>query len=211
MAESSSAVPEPVLESINRTSSNMKQFQTQFNDVLLPLLNDQDFINNEPKDPLQKAHFFMLLAKATTTLYTMKLRCNGVDPDDHPVRSELERLRLYQEKLDKCINISNAPLRPSTTLNYQAATRFIEHSLPDLTPDQKKSMREVSRREVVNREGNVSKRRKYLSSNKKSVKTAAEEFLEKASRELLGDNKSSVKGPFKLQDSDEDNDMSAEP
>lgn len=27
-----------------------------------------------------------------------------------------------------------APLRPSTTLNYQAATRFIEHSLPDLTP-----------------------------------------------------------------------------
>nr|GEU49728.1 nuclear nucleic acid-binding protein C1D [Tanacetum cinerariifolium] len=90
MAESSSAVPEPVLESINRTSSNMKQFQTQFNDVLLPLLNDQDFINNEPKDPLQKAHFFMLLAKATTTLYTMKLRCNGVDPDDHPVRSELK-------------------------------------------------------------------------------------------------------------------------
>lgn len=27
-----------------------------------------------------------------------------------------------------------APLRPSTTLNRQAATRFIEHSLPDLTP-----------------------------------------------------------------------------
>ncbi|GJS81055.1 nuclear nucleic acid-binding protein C1D [Tanacetum coccineum] len=232
MAESSSAVPEPVLESINRTSSNMKQFQTQFNDVLLPLLNDQDFVN-ELKDPLQKAHFFMLLAKATTTLYTMKLRCNGVDPDDHPVRSELEvfgnaygnfllgfdrldkvvsmghweRLRLHQEKLDKFINLSNAPLRPSTTLNYQAATRFIEHSLPDLTRDQKKSMREISRREVVNREGNVSKRRKYLSSSKKSVKTAAEEFLEKASRELLGDNKGSVKGPFKLQDSDEDDDM----
>ncbi|GJW56697.1 hypothetical protein Tco_0103428 [Tanacetum coccineum] len=72
-------------------------------------------------------------------------------------------------------------------------------------------MREISRREGVNREGNVSKRRKYLSPSNKSVKTAAEEFLEKASRELLGDNKSSVKGPFKLQDSDEDDDMSAEP
>lgn len=209
MTESSSAVPESVLESINRTSSNLKQFQTQFNDTLLPLLNDQDFLNG--LDPLQKAHFFMMLAKAATTLFTMKLRCNGVDPDDHPVRSELERLRLYQEKLDRCVNLSNAPLRPSTTLNYQAATRFIEHSLPDLTRDQKKSMREISRREVVNREGNVSKRRKYLSSNKKSVKTAAEEFLEKASRELLGDNKSSVKGPFKLQDSDDDDDMSTEP
>ncbi|GJW30114.1 hypothetical protein Tco_0046989, partial [Tanacetum coccineum] len=39
----------------------------------------------------------------------------------------------------------------------------------------------------------------------------AEEFIEKASRELLGDNKSSVKGPFKLQDLDEDDDMLAEP
>ncbi|GJX58463.1 hypothetical protein Tco_0289853 [Tanacetum coccineum] len=72
-------------------------------------------------------------------------------------------------------------------------------------------MREISRQEGVNREGNVSKRRKYLSPSNKSVKTVAEEFLEKASRELLGDNKSSVKGPFKLQDSDEDDDMSAEP
>ena len=72
-------------------------------------------------------------------------------------------------------------------------------------------MREISRREVVNREGNASKRRKYLSSNKKSVKTAAEEFLEKASRELLGDNKSSVKGPLTFQYSDDDDDMSAEP
>ncbi|GJT26565.1 hypothetical protein Tco_0906840 [Tanacetum coccineum] len=72
-------------------------------------------------------------------------------------------------------------------------------------------MREISRREGVNREGNVSKRRNYLSPSNKSVKTDAEEFLEKASRELLGDNKSSGKGPFKLQDSDEDDDMSAEP
>lgn len=27
-----------------------------------------------------------------------------------------------------------APLKPSNTLNRQAAARFIEHSLPDLTP-----------------------------------------------------------------------------
>lgn len=27
-----------------------------------------------------------------------------------------------------------APLKPSSTLNRQAAARFIEHSLPDLTP-----------------------------------------------------------------------------
>ncbi|GJV02179.1 hypothetical protein Tco_1335748 [Tanacetum coccineum] len=75
----------------------------------------------------------------------------------------------------------------------------------------RKSIREISRREGVNREGNVSKRRKYLSPRNKSVKTTAEEFLKKAIRELLGDNKSFVKGPFKLQDSDKDDGMSAEP
>lgn len=201
--EGGGVVPESVTEAVNRTSNNFEEFRTHFVDFL-PLC--EPHILSE-LDPLQRAQALLLLAKATTILFTLKLRCNGVDPDDHPVRSELERLNLYQEKLDRCINLSNAPLRPSTTLNYQAATRFIEHSLPELTPEQKKNMREISRREGVNREGNVSKRRKYLSSDKTSVKTAAQEFLEKAARELLGDDKSSFKGPLKPQDSDED-DMS---
>lgn len=201
--EGGGVVPESVTEAVNRTSNNFEEFRTHFVDFL-PLC--EPHILSE-LDPRQRAQALLLLAKATTILFTLKLRCNGVDPDDHPVRSELERLNLYQEKLDRCINLSNAPLRPSTTLNYQAATRFIEHSLPELTPEQKKNMREISRREGVNREGNVSKRRKYLSSDKTSVKTAAQEFLEKAARELLGDDKSSFKGPLKPQDSDED-DMS---
>ncbi|KAK9065576.1 hypothetical protein SSX86_014977 [Deinandra increscens subsp. villosa] len=197
------AVPESVMESVNTTSTNFNEFRPQFADFF-PLC-DPDTLSE--LDPLQRAQSLLLLAKATTTLFALKLRCNGVDPDDHPVRSELDRLKLYQEKLDKCINLSNAPLRPSTTLNYQAATRFIEHSLPDLTSDQRKNMREISRRDGVNRgrsEGNASKRRKYLSSNKTSVKTAAQEFLEKATRELLGDDKSSFKGPLKPHDSDDD-------
>ncbi|XP_076911299.1 uncharacterized protein LOC143569216 [Bidens hawaiensis] len=74
-------------------------------------------------------------------------------------------------------------------------------------------MREISRREGTNRaraEGNASKRRKYLSSNKTSVKTAAQDFLEKATRELLGEDKGSMKGPLKPRDDgdDDDDDMS---
>lgn len=69
--------------------------------------------------------------------------------------------------------------------------------------DQRKNMREISRREGV-KSGNVSKKRKYLSSDKPSVRTAAQEFLEKAARELLGNDKSSFKGPLKPQDEDED-------
>ncbi|XP_071730403.1 uncharacterized protein [Rutidosis leptorrhynchoides] len=199
-----SVIPESVMESLNRTSNNFTEFTSQFQHFL-PLCSEADVISE--LDPIQRAQSLLLLAKATTTLFTLKLRCNGVDPDDHPVRSELDRLKLYQEKLDRCINLSSEPLRPSTTLNYQAATRFIEHSLHDLTPDQRKNMREISKRETVNHErseGNVTKKRKYLGSTKKSVKTAAQEFLEKATRDLLGDNKSSIKGPLKPQDSDSD-------
>lgn len=195
-------VPESITEAVNRTSNNFHEFQTHFLDFL-PLC-DTDTLSE--LDPLQRAQSLLLLAKATTTLFTLKLRCNGVDPDDHPVRSELERLNLYQEKLDRSINLSKAPLRPSATLNYQAATRFIEHSLPDLTTDQRKNMREISRRKGVKSEGNVSKKRKYLSSEKTSARTAAQEFLEKATRELLGNDKSSFKGPLKPQDSDDDDD-----
>ncbi|CAH1427657.1 unnamed protein product [Lactuca virosa] len=194
-------VPESITEAANRTLINFQEFQTNFLDFL-PLC-DSDTLSE--LDPLQRAQSLLLLAKATTTLFTLKLHCNGVDPDDHPVRSELERLNLYQEKLDRSLNLSKAPLRPSATLNYQAATRFIEHSLPDLTSDQRKNMREISRRERV-KSGNVSKKRKYLSSDKPSVRTAAQEFLEKAARELLGNDKSSFKGPLKPQDEDENED-----
>ncbi|KAI7988784.1 Dolichyl-diphosphooligosaccharide--protein glycosyltransferase 48 kDa subunit [Camellia lanceoleosa] len=41
--------------------------------------------------PLQRAQSLLLLAKATTTLFTLKLRCSGVCPDDHPVKSELAK------------------------------------------------------------------------------------------------------------------------
>ncbi|KAL7203597.1 hypothetical protein ACSBR2_016795 [Camellia fascicularis] len=111
-------VPESVIEVVKRISCNMEEFRTQFVDFLC--LCDPQVLSEMLS--LQRAQSLLLLAKATTTLFTLKLRCSGVCPDDHPVKSELERL-------------SKASLRPLTTLNHQAATRFIKHSLPDLTSE----------------------------------------------------------------------------
>uniref|UniRef100_A0A5B7AN26 Nuclear nucleic acid-binding protein C1D n=1 Tax=Davidia involucrata TaxID=16924 RepID=A0A5B7AN26_DAVIN len=199
----SRVVPESVMEAVKRTSNNIEEFRTHFLDFL-PLCDGE--VLSELL-PLQRAQSLLLLAKATTTLFTLRLRCNGVQPDDHPVKSELERLSLYQDKLERFIDLSKAPLRPSTTLNYKAATRFIEHSLPDLTPEQKQNMRDISRGEGVKikyLERSVRKKRKYQASEKQSVRTAAQEFLEKAARELLGDNKGGLKGPLQLEASDDD-------
>lgn len=198
----STVVPVSVMESVNRTLANVTEMEADLLQFLS--LSDPDVLSEMP--PLQRAQAMLLLARATSALFTLRLRCTGVNPDEHPVKSELERLSVYQNKLEKFIDLSKAPLRPSATLNYQAATRFIEHSLPDLTPDQRQSMRNISRGEgskIKYLETSVQKRRKFQSSEKQSVQTAAKEFLEKASRELLGD-KEGFKGPLQAEASDED-------
>ncbi|KAK8536142.1 hypothetical protein V6N13_009520 [Hibiscus sabdariffa] len=191
----SSAIPESVMNSVNTTLVNVENLRTHLLQFLS--LSDPDVLAEMP--PLQRAQALFTLAKATTTLFALRLRCSGVHPDEHPIKSELERLSLYQDKLERFIDLSKAPLRPSTTLNSQAATRFIEHSLPDLTPEQRLSMRQISKGD-----SNVKKKRKYQSSEKQSVQDAAKEFLEKASRELSGDRKDGFKGPLQVISSDED-------
>ncbi|KAL8115877.1 uncharacterized protein LOC141668174 [Apium graveolens] len=198
-------VPESVMEAVNRTLKNIEDVRTQFPEFL-----DQCTPTYLAQlDPLERAQSLLLLAKATTVLFALKLRCKGVHPDDHPVKTELERLSLYQEKLERFIYMSKAPLRPSATINAQAATRFIEHSLPDLTPEQRQGMREISRGEgskLKYLETHFNKKRKCASGERKSVQTAAQEFLNKAARELLGENNGGFKGPLQppqSQDSEE--------
>ncbi|XP_019415150.1 PREDICTED: nuclear nucleic acid-binding protein C1D [Lupinus angustifolius] len=198
----SSAVPESVLESVTTTLSNLHELKSHFHEFL-SLSSDPQVLSQLP--PLQRAQSLFFIAKLTSTLLTLKLRCNGVHPDNHPIKSELERLELYEDKLERLLNLSKAPLRPSTTLNYQAATRFIEHSLPDLTPEQRQNMRTISRGEgSKNHHERAGQKRKYDSSGKQSVKTAAKEFLEKAAREILGNNDDGIKGPLQIVMSDEE-------
>lgn len=203
----SSIIPEFVLDSVKKSLVKTEQVKTQLLEILA--LADPEVLAQMP--PLERAKVLFMVSKATTTLFTLRLRCSGVDPNNHAVKSELERLSLYQDKLERFIDLSKAPLRPSTTLNYQAATRFIEHSLPDLTPAQRKSMKGISRGEgtrIKYSESSVQRKRKYQSSSEKqSVQAAAKEFLEKAARELFGDNNTGLKGPLQMESSDKDDEL----
>ncbi|OVA13870.1 Exosome-associated factor Rrp47/DNA strand repair C1D [Macleaya cordata] len=174
-------VPEPVIDAVKRSLVNVDELRIHLLDFLA--LSEPEVLAELP--PL------------------LRLRCHGVHPDDHPVKAELERLSLYQEKLDHSMALSKAPLRPSTTLNYQAATRFIEHSLSDLTTEQRQSMKEISRGEAV-KNRSIQKKRKYQSSEKQSVRSAAQEFLEKAKQELFGASSGDMKGPLRFDNSDDE-------
>lgn len=204
---SGSVIPDSVMESVKRSLGDVEQLGAEL-PQFLALCGDPQVLAEMA--PIQRAQSLLLLSNLTTTLFTVRLRCSGLYDDDHRVNTELERLKLYQEKLQRFIDLSKAPLRPSTTLNYQAATRFIEHSLPHLTPDQRQTMRDISKGEggkMKYLERNVQKKRKYQSHNRQSVQSAAKEFLEKAARELLGDdnNNGGLKGPLRAEFPDKDN------
>ena len=67
-------------------------------------------------------------------------------------------------------------------------------------------MREISRGEgsrIKHSERSGQKKRKY-SSDKPSIQSAAQAFLEKAAREILGDGIDGLKGPLQVDSSDED-------
>ena len=120
--EGGGVVPDSVMESVNKTVSNVEEVGTHLTHFLS--LSDPDVLSQMP--PLQRAQTLLLLARATSTLFTctstlppsfslffsffsclnsfsililgflfgfcsftVRLRCTGVHPDDHPVKSEL--------------------------------------------------------------------------------------------------------------------------
>lgn len=71
--------------------------------------------------------------------------------------------------------------------------------------EQRQHMRTISRgerpKDYQERSG---QKRKYQSSENQSVQAAAKEFLEKAAREILGNNTGGIKGPITIDISDDD-------
>ncbi|KAG2582910.1 nuclear nucleic acid-binding protein C1D-like [Panicum virgatum] len=199
-ADAASAVPPSVVSAAEDTLAAAESVGDHLSQ-LLAAAEDPDAVAELP--PLLRARAFLAVAQAATSLLAVRLRCSGIDPDEHPIRKEFERLSLWQEKLDRFEDWDKAPLRPTTTLNTQAAARFIGHSLSHLTSDQKRSMQAISRGERRGWSGQ--KRKPEPFPEKKSVRAAAEEFLAKAAQELIGNSDNRVKGPVILiSDEDED-------
>ena len=195
------AVPPAVLCAAEEALAATESVGDHLAEMLAAAAEDPDAVAELP--PLQRARAFLAVAHAATSLFSVRLRCSGINPDEHPIKKEFERLSLWQEKLNRLNEWDKAPLRPSTTVNTQAAARFIGRSLSHLTDDQKRGMQAISKGEGAGWSGR--KRKSQPLPERKSVRAAAEEFLAKASQELIGYNGSGVKGPVRtVFDEDED-------
>ncbi|GJN09769.1 hypothetical protein PR202_ga27803 [Eleusine coracana subsp. coracana] len=230
-AEAASAVPPSVISAAEETLAAAESVGDNLSQLLAEAAEDTDAVAELPplrraRAFLAMAHAATSLFAGNFTLplsgcisisfvyliissnicfsgiFAVRLRCSGIDPDEHPIRKEFERLSLWQEKLNRYEDWDKAPLRPTTTLNTQAAARFIGHSLSHLTSDQKRSMQAISRGGKV---FSGQKRKPEPLPERKSVRAAAEEFLAKAAQELMGNSDSRVKGPLRLiPDEDEE-------
>lgn len=76
---------------------------------------------------IQRCELEALVVYALDTLFWVYLKINGVEPKDHPLMAELQRIQRYIEKINKAKDTQTE--RRSMTLNKEAAHRFIQNNL----------------------------------------------------------------------------------
>ena len=81
--------------------------------------------------PLERAKVHVSMANAVSTLFSMYLKAVGLDPADHAVKRELERVALYRTKLDKATAAERraAGKAARSAVDAAAAGRMVEHEL----------------------------------------------------------------------------------
>mmetsp|Transcript_23506 Transcript_23506/g.39385 ORF Transcript_23506/g.39385 Transcript_23506/m.39385 type:complete len:193 (+) Transcript_23506:236-814(+) len=146
---------------------------------LQPLLGVSSRQLESQLKPLERAELHVTLAFAANALFGMYLKTQGVPMAEHPVKRELDRVQMYQQKVER----AKFTERPRTgALNVDAANRFITHSIPDLSADQKKRLREINQRERTKSQDQDAKAK---TPRQKSItaKEAANAFLEEITAE----------------------------
>ena len=115
-------------------------------EALAPLLQTALSASTSKLPLLDKAKLYVLATYAIESILFSALRLNGVEAKSHPVFQELTRVKEYFEKIKKA---ENAGVRRSTTVDKDAAGRFIKHGLAG----NEKYDRERSHRGVGERAG----------------------------------------------------------
>ncbi|CAM6122387.1 unnamed protein product [Calypogeia fissa] len=141
-------LPKEVLRTVDDLSLALQMVEEQLSCVL-PRCTRESF---EQSSFVERASTFSSLSKALTVLFTVYLKTNGISPDDHPSSSEMRRIDLYQDKVQKAVDRSTGPRSSASSLDVKAANRFIEHAIPDLPEEQKRAMRELSKRRAPDRQ-----------------------------------------------------------
>ncbi|CAI5536802.1 unnamed protein product [Closterium sp. Naga37s-1] len=152
--------------------------------------------------PMDRAKTHLVTAHAAASLFCLVLRSYGMAPSEHGVAKDMARIDSYVHKVrlaDTAGGAGDGAVgAPTSSLNVAAANRFIVHAIPDLTPEQRRLVREAGKKRRPRggdgggegtggegEEGGVGGGEAERAGKKvKSVRQAAEDFLAMAAADV---------------------------
>jgi exosome complex protein LRP1 len=125
------ALPDDIQSCLDSFQGSLDQVQS----ALEPFLNKNLADAAADLPPAEKAKLQLLLAYSCNALFYMYLKTQGANVQQHPVTSELNRVKEYFAKLKSATEkAANAPETvasgPSLRLDKEASKRVVKHSLP---------------------------------------------------------------------------------
>ncbi|XP_067136474.1 nuclear nucleic acid-binding protein C1D isoform X2 [Centruroides vittatus] len=91
-------------------------------DILQTLL--QFDFDDERLTPLEKARLHLTSAYTMNSLFWMYLVCKGENPKEHPIKAEIDRIKMYMLRAKEIADKEKAP-----KIDKEAAKRFVRSSL----------------------------------------------------------------------------------
>ncbi|MCO5556823.1 hypothetical protein L7F22_010376 [Adiantum nelumboides] len=176
------AVPQEAPAAVATISSELESVEERLRNLLF-LLQQPSTLASLPA--LNRSAAFLSLSKTLNALFAVHLRCRGLSVEDHILNSEVERVSLYDGKVGHFIDNLNGPKHRAVVVNLEAANRVIEHSIPDLTEEQKKGLQGIKRQCVEARKPRKLLHTPLQPARTQSITEAAAAFLEEARKELV--------------------------
>jgi exosome complex protein LRP1 len=114
-------------DQINESLQSMELELSTLEQYLSPFFETNLAEKYESLTPLEQTKLNIALAYSINALYYIFLRLSGISPAEHKVKGELDRVKLYIQKL----NTVKLKIKEKATmrLNVEAANRFIAHVL----------------------------------------------------------------------------------
>ncbi|KAG1949562.1 nuclear nucleic acid-binding protein C1D [Pimephales promelas] len=119
--------PTEIEEYLNDFDSSVSSVQNMVQTLVS--VSRSDHLRN--LDPLDQAKLDLMSAYALNSMFWMYLVTQGVNPKDHAIKQELERIRTYMNKVKEITD-----RRKAARLDKDAASRFVRSALWE--PEDKK-------------------------------------------------------------------------
>ncbi|XP_068597525.1 nuclear nucleic acid-binding protein C1D [Brachionichthys hirsutus] len=103
-------------------------------------------------DPLEQAKLDLMSAYTLNSLFWMYLVTRGVNPREHGIKQELERIRTYMNKVKEI-----GDKKKAARLDKGAAARFVRNALYE--PDEKKSRTKVASKKAAEKTRDAPRRK----------------------------------------------------